>query len=80
MKIVPVKKEVAQNSFPLIQRIREFKIRGLIGVPGQKDTLSYATLAFQIKRGKNEGYSFREIQVAVIRKQFEKLFGKPFGY
>ena len=56
-----------RTSFPLIQRIREFKISGQIGAPGQKETLSYASLAFQIKRAKTEGYSFQEIQVAVIR-------------
>ena len=50
-----------------VQKLREFKISGSIGGDGQKDTLSYASLAFQMKRGKDEGYSYKEIQGAVIK-------------
>ena len=61
------KKENFVNPDKRYLKIREFKINGVIGPIGQKDSLSYASLAFQIQRGKEEGYSFREIQSAVIR-------------
>ena len=31
-----------------IHRLREFKINGSVGNPGQKDTLSYTSLSFQL--------------------------------
>ena len=50
-----------------IQRFREFKISGSIGGLEQKDSLSYASLSFQMKQGKEAGYSHKEIQAAVIK-------------
>ena len=53
--------------FVQIHRFREFKISGSIGGVEQKDTLSYSGLSFQMKQGKEAGYSYREIQAAVIK-------------
>ena len=57
----------ARDFITKVQKLREFKISGSIGGDGQKDTLSYASLAFQMKRGKDDGYSYNEIQGAVIK-------------
>ena len=48
-------------------RLREFKINGTIGSMGQKDTLSYTSLLFQIKQGQALKYTHSEIYAAVIR-------------
>ena len=47
--------------------LREFKINGTIGSMGQKETLSYTSLLFQIKQGKALKYTHSEIYSAVIR-------------
>ena len=44
---------------------REFKINGCVG--GEKDSLSYTSLSFQMGRGRKAGYTSTEIQAAVIR-------------
>ena len=46
---------------------REFKISGQIGEPGQKDRLTFASLASQIETGREKGYSDRDIVHGVIR-------------
>ncbi|KAL6465912.1 hypothetical protein MHYP_G00260450 [Metynnis hypsauchen] len=46
---------------------REFKISGQIGEPGQKDRLTFSSLARQIEHGLNKGVSEVEIVDAVIR-------------
>ncbi len=46
---------------------REFKISGFIGEPGQKDRLTFSSLARQIESGLNKGYQQQEIVDAVIR-------------
>lgn len=46
---------------------REFKISGQIGEPGQKDKLSFSSLAHQIEHGRSRGFSELEIVDAVIR-------------
>lgn len=46
---------------------REFKISGFIGEPGQKDRLTFPSLARQIESGLNKGYQEQEIVDAVIR-------------
>ena len=46
---------------------REFKISGQIGEPGQKDRLTFASLANQIETGRQKGYSDGDIVHAVIR-------------
>ena len=35
-----------------LHRLREFKINGIVGGVDQKDTLSYISLSFQMKRGR----------------------------
>lgn len=46
---------------------REFKISGQIGEPGQKDKLTFSSLAHQIEHGLSRGVSELEIVDAVIR-------------
>lgn len=46
---------------------REFKISGQIGEPGQRDKLSFSSLAHQIEHGRSRGFSELEIVDAVIR-------------
>lgn len=46
---------------------KDFKISGLIGDPGQKDRLSFSSLARQIENGLNKGYSEQEILDSVVR-------------
>ncbi|KAK0134191.1 hypothetical protein N1851_030232 [Merluccius polli] len=55
-----------QGCFPL-QWGREFKISGQVGEPGQKDKLSFSSLAHQIEQGINKGYTEVEIVDAVVR-------------
>ena len=50
-----------------VQRLREFKINGTVGGVDQKDTLSYTSLSFQMKKGREAGYSSSEIHAAVIK-------------
>lgn len=46
---------------------KDFKISGQIGEPGQKDKLTFSSLAKQIESGLNKGYPESEIIDAVIR-------------
>lgn len=46
---------------------REFKISGFIGEPGQRERLTFSSLARQIESGLNKGYQEQEIVDAVIR-------------
>ncbi len=46
---------------------REFKISGQIGEPGQKDRLSFTSLANQIETGLGKSYPDRDIVQGVIR-------------
>ncbi len=46
---------------------REFKISGQIGDPGQKDKLTFSSLAHQIEHGLSRGFSELEVVDAVIR-------------
>ncbi|XP_044227629.1 uncharacterized protein LOC122996129 [Thunnus albacares] len=46
---------------------KEFKISGQIGEPGQKDRLTFSSLARQIENGLSKGYPDSEITDAVIR-------------
>ena len=56
-------------------KLRQFKINGTIGDPGQKNCLTYSSLCFQIAQGESQGYSTREIYSGVI-KAIEA--GNPF--
>ena len=48
-------------------KLRQFKINGTIGDPGQKACLAYSSLCYQIKQGENQGYNISEIYGGVIR-------------
>ena len=56
-------------------KLRQFKINGTIGDPGQKNCVSYSSLCFQIRQGKAQGYSMKEIYAGVIRA---REAGNPF--
>ena len=56
-------------------KLRQFKINGTIGDPGQKNCVSYSSLCYQIKQGEAQGYSLEEIYNGVI-KAIEA--GNPF--
>lgn len=56
----------AQPTFSL-HKLKEFKISGSIGSPGQKDKLTYSSLSYQIQQGKRMGYTEEEICSAVIK-------------
>ena len=46
---------------------RDFKLKGSIGLPGQKDKLTFSSLAFQIEGAVKKGYSEDEIVEEVVR-------------
>ena len=50
-----------------VYKLKDFKISGIIGGPGEKDRLSYLSLSYQIENGKKLGYSDEKICGAVIR-------------
>ena len=56
-------------------KLRQFKINGTIGDPGQKNCLSFSSLCFQISQGEAQGYSIGEIYAGII-KAIEA--GNPF--
>ena len=50
-----------------LQKLKDFKISGCIGGSGEKDKLSYTSLAYQIQNGRKAGYSDDEICAGVIK-------------
>ena len=64
---------VANNSKPESVKpgpsvlVREFKISGQIGEPGQHDTLTYVSLTHQIDSELEKGYSEKEVCDAIIK-------------
>ena len=48
-------------------KFHQFKLDGSVGYPGQEGTLSYGSLCFKIRQGKDQGYTFPEILSGVIR-------------
>ena len=64
-----VKQDLASVPAPRLslQWNREFKMSGQIGEPGQKDKLTFSSLAHQIEQGINKGFPEIEIVDAVIR-------------
>ena len=69
----PVKKSVENSeksesiSEISYHKLRQFKINGTIGDPGQKTCVTYSSLCYQISQGEKQGYSLREIYGGVIR-------------
>lgn len=61
-----VTQSAAHNS-PPHHRHKHFKIAGQIGEPGQKDKLTFSSLARQIEHGLSKGFPELEIVDAVIR-------------
>ena len=55
------------HSYPPTPWHKDFKIAGQIGEPGQKDRLTFSSLARQIEHGRNKGVPELEIVDAVIR-------------
>ena len=53
--------------FYYLQRLKDFKINGSIGGPGERDKLSYINLAYQIQNGRTTGFSEAEICAGVIK-------------
>lgn len=56
-----------QTTEAFFQKLKDFKISGCIGGSGEKDKLSYTSLAYQIQNGRKAGYSDDEICAGVIR-------------
>lgn len=48
-------------------KLRQFKINGTIGDPGQKNCLTYSSLCYQISQGEKLHYTISEIYAGVIR-------------
>ncbi len=46
---------------------KDLKFSGKIGEPGQKDSMSYTSLYYQIRSARQQGYPDKEIIIAVIR-------------
>ena len=64
--------ESADDEDPDIKKFRkmfmkELKFNGRIGEAGHKDTMSYTSLYYQIRSARQQGYSDREIQTALIK-------------
>lgn len=62
---IPVHKSNAHANSPPWRK--DYKISGQIGEPGQKDRLTFSSLARQIENGLSKGYPELEIVDAVIR-------------
>lgn len=63
--IQPVATAMSQQPSPCWRK--DFKISGQIGEPGQRDKLTFSSLAHQIENGLKRGYPEIEIVEAVIR-------------
>ena len=55
------------RSFYNLQRLKDFKINGSIGRPGERDKLSYTSFAYQIQNGRAAGFSEAEICAGLIK-------------
>lgn len=72
---VKTESETIENPLPrpqtnenfCLQKLKDFKISGCIGGSGEKDKLSYTSLAYQIQNGRKAGYNDDEICAGVIR-------------
>lgn len=57
----------SDSKIPTVNVKREFRIRGQIGNPGQKDKLTYGNLVYQIEAGLKDGHSESAIVDEIIR-------------
>ena len=64
--VIGTPKTVTNHSLTY-HKLRQFKVNGSIGDPGQKGCLSYSSLCFEIRRGEREGYQLNEIYAGIIR-------------
>ena len=56
-----------------LQKLKDFKISCNIGRSGEKDKLSYTSLAYQIQNGRKAGYNDNEISlIQIMRSQFSE--------
>ena len=63
-----VKQEPTEGAEEISYRkLRQFKINGTIGDPGQKGCVTYSSLCFQISQGEANKYTIQEIYAGVIR-------------
>ena len=53
---------------------KDFKLKGTIGMPGQKDRLTFSSLAYQMDNGEKKGYNEVEICEEVIRAVSVQIF------
>ena len=59
-----------ENPRLVVQKLKlksDFKIKGAIGDPKQSGTLDYSSLVFQMKQGREQGFSSKEICAGVIQ-------------
>ena len=61
-----------------MQWLKDFKINGSIGGPGERDKLSYISLAYQIKNGQTVGFSEAEICAGVIKAIAPEIFLRSY--
>ena len=62
----------------VVRRLRDFKIQGQIGNPGQTDKLTYSNLAHQVISGQRQGYEPPEIIAAIIRAIVPGLYLRTY--
>ena len=62
-----VKREEDDVTTLSYRKLRQFKINGTIGDPGQKNCLSYSSLLYQLNLGEEQGYTLKEIHSGVVR-------------
>ena len=67
LELTKKKVEIIPNTTTVdVSKMKDFKIKGQIGQPNQRDKLSYISLLSQINAGVEKGYSETEICYAVI--------------
>ena len=50
-----------------VVKLRDFKIDGNIGTPGQRDKLTFSSLCFQIQNGVAKGYADSDISAVIVK-------------
>ena len=62
----PVQRKMSFTDMNVV-KLRDFKIDGKIGTPGQKDKLTFSSLCFQIQNGVAKGYADSDICAAIVK-------------